>query len=142
MIPDLQSSLICDDVRCEMNGKFILIGLFDVLNAPSYPLVFQRFCIVNRWCSGEGEFREKTRIVSPQNNSVIAEGREIVMRIPGGEATITNVEYFINCVFPVTGTYWIEVMLDGDMRIRYPLRANLVQPPKPPPAREPGPQPQ
>jgi len=29
MLPDLQSSLICDDVRQERNGKFMLIGLFD-----------------------------------------------------------------------------------------------------------------
>ncbi len=31
MIPDLQSSLICDDVRQERNGKFMLIGLFDAI---------------------------------------------------------------------------------------------------------------
>ena len=31
MIPDLQTSLICDDVRQERNGKFILIGIFDVI---------------------------------------------------------------------------------------------------------------
>ena len=31
MIPDLQSTLLCDDVRQERTGKFILIGLFDSL---------------------------------------------------------------------------------------------------------------
>ena len=31
LTPDLQSSLICDDVRQERNGKFILIGLFDMI---------------------------------------------------------------------------------------------------------------
>ena len=34
MIPDLQSSLLCDDVRQERTGKFILIGLFDSLGSP------------------------------------------------------------------------------------------------------------
>ena len=28
MIPDLQASLLCDDVRQENNGKFMLIGIF------------------------------------------------------------------------------------------------------------------
>lgn len=132
MTPDLQSSLLCDDVRREINGKFILIGLFDVLNAPAYPLLFQRFCVVNRWCSGEGEFKERTRIMDSQKNAVLAQGREIVMRLPNSEATVTNIEYFINIVFPVAGTYWIEILIDGDLRLRYPLRAQLIQQPRQP----------
>jgi hypothetical protein len=126
MIPDLQASLLCDDVRQERNGKFILIGLFDVIGSQSFPLVFQRMCIVNRWCSGEGQFVEKTRIVNPEKGNVIAEGKEIPVRLPNGEATATNVEFFINVQFPAAGVYWIEILLDGDMRLRYPLRVNQI----------------
>ena len=139
MSPDLQASLLCDDVRQEHNGKFILIGLFDVIGTPNFPMMFQRFCIVNRWCSGEGEFKERTRIISPQNNTVIAEGREILLRMPNTEATVTNVEFFINVAFPVEGTYWVEILLDGDLKIRYPLRVNQIHSPRPPKPPEPPP---
>ena len=50
MIPDLQTSLLCDDVRQERNGKFILIGIFDGLFLTQIPGPFARVCLVNRWC--------------------------------------------------------------------------------------------
>ena len=126
MIPDLQASLLCDDVRQERNGKFILIGLFDVIGSQTFPMVFQRMCIVNRWCCGEGEFVEKTRLVNPEKNSVLAEGKEIKVRLPNSEVTATNVEFFFNLTFPTAAVYWIEILLDGDMRLRYPLRVNQI----------------
>ena len=59
MLPDLQSSLICDDVRQERNGKFMLIGLFDAIHAERLPVAFAKMCIVTRWCSGEGTFTQR-----------------------------------------------------------------------------------
>ena len=42
-------------------------------------------------------------------------------------ATATSVEIFLNVKFETPGTYWVEVMLDGDMKIRYPLQAREVK---------------
>jgi hypothetical protein len=129
MMPDLQMSVLCDDVRQERTGKFILIGLFDVIGLPQFPAVFPRMCIVNRWCSGQGTFREKTRIVGPDNGVVVAEGQGIAVQLPNTESTATNVEFFMNLKFDKEGVYWIEVLIDEDLKIRYPLRVNRVQPP-------------
>ena len=129
MIPDLQSSILCDDVRQERNGKFILIGLFDAIGAPKFPLVYPRLFMVTRWCSGEGEFQQRTRILRPDGLSVLTEGKNIPVRLPNAEATATNVEAFMNVVFQEDGTHWIEILLDGDMKVRYPLRVNKIQPP-------------
>ena len=129
MIPDLQSSILCDDVRQERNGKFILIGLFDAIGAPVFPMRYPRLFMVTRWCSGEGEFSQRTRILKPDESSVLTEGKDIPVRLPGPEATATNVEVFLNVAFEAEGTHWIEVLLDGDLKLRYPLRVNKVQPP-------------
>lgn len=126
MIPDLQMSVLCDDVRQERSGKFILIGLFDVIGMPQFPALFQRVCIVNRWCSGQGRFTEKTRIIGPDNGTVIAEGQDIPVQLATPEATVTNVEFFINLKFEKEGIYWIEILIDGDLKLRYPLRVNRV----------------
>jgi hypothetical protein len=134
VIPDLQCSVVCDDVRQERNGKFILIGLFDMIGLPQFPGLFPRICIVNRWCCGEGSFRERTRIVAPDNGPVVAEGKEIALQLPNAEASATNVEFFLNLRFDAPGVYWIEVLLDGDLTLRYPLRVNKVNPPPRPPA--------
>ena len=131
MIPDLQSSLLCDDVRQERNGKFILIGIFDVIGVPSLPATFQRICIVNRWCSGTGVFTQQSRILRP-GGAALVEGKSVPINLPGDEATATSVEIFMNVRFEEEGVHWIEVLLESDMKLRYPLRVAI--PKKPPKA--------
>ena len=131
MTPDLQSSLMCDDVRQERNGKFMLIGLFDMIAVPRYPVVFHRICLVNRWCCGQGEFRQRSRLILPDGDTALVEGKEVVVRLADTEATATCVEFFLNVKFDTTGTYWVEVLLEGDMKVRYPLKAVQVQPRQP-----------
>ena len=126
MIPDLQSSILCDDVRQERNGKFILIGLFDAIAARQLPIRYPRLFMVTRWCSGEGEFKQRTRILAPDQSTVVAEGRDIPVKLPSPEATATNVEVFMNVVFKEAGTHWVEILLDGDLKLRYPLRVTRV----------------
>lgn len=132
MIPDLQASLLCDDVRQERNGKFILIGLFDALGVPSFPAVFQRICVVNRWCCGEGEFTQRSRILAEDGRSSLVEGKSVKVRLPDAEATATSVEFFLNVRFETPGTYWVEVLLEEDLKLRYPLKARKAVPRKPP----------
>jgi len=122
MIPDLQACLICDDVRQERNGKFMLIGIFDVINANQYPLVFPRMCLVTRWCNGVGEFSQVSRLLKPDQKTVVAQGQTIRIKMPAMEAIATNVEFFMNITFPESGIYWIEVLLGNDLKIRLPLR--------------------
>jgi hypothetical protein len=127
MLPDLQSSLLCDDVRQERNGKFMLIGLFDGLGVPQYPAVFQKLCLVNRWCCGQGEFVQSSRIVGTDGITVLAQGKQVTIRLPHDMATATSVEIFLNVKLETPGTYWVEVMLEESMRIRYPLQAREVK---------------
>ncbi len=137
IIPDLQFSVVCDDVRQERNGKFILIGLFDLISGPQLPVNFPRMCVVNRWCGGEGEFRQLTRIVRPDQSTILTAGREIPIRLPSIEATVTNIEFFVNVGFPEPGAYWVEILLEQELRLRYPLRVAPAQPAAgrmPPPA--------
>lgn len=137
--PDLQSSLLCDDVRQERNGKFILIGLFDAVASPNFPLRYPRLCTVNRWCSGEGEFMQTTKVLKPDRQSVLLQGKTIPVRLKDEFATATNVELFLNVEFDQPGTYWIEIYLEDRLRLSYPLRVAQVQqqnpnqPPQSPP---------
>ena len=131
MIPDLQSSIICDDVRQERNGKFILIGLFDGLAVQNLPTRFPKLCIVNRWCCGEGSFVQKTRVISPDGRT-IAEGRDVGIKLASQEQTATSVEVFLNTAFETEGTYWVEVLLDGQLKIRYPVSLRKIVPQQPP----------
>lgn len=127
MIPDLQSSLLCDDVRQERNGKFMLIGIFDAIGVPTFPVIFQRICVVNRWCCGEGLFKQRSRILRPNGNVVLVEGQDVTVHLQNNEATATSIEFFMNVKFDQEGTYWVEILLDGDIKLRYPLIAKQVK---------------
>ncbi len=129
MMPDLQSSLLCDDVRQERNGKFILIGLFDAIGVPKYPAAFQRLCMVNRWCCGFGEFTQQSRLLKPDGITVLIEGKPVPVKLPDSESNATCVEIFLNVKLEIPGTYWIEVLLNNQLKLRYPLKAAQIKPP-------------
>lgn len=130
MIPDLQASVLCDDVRQESNGKFILIGIFDGLAVTKLPAMFVKLCIVNRWCCGQGAFHQTTRILAPDGKTVVASGKEVPINLPDDTQTATSVEVFMNTRFEVEGQHWVEVLLDGQLRMRYPVFMRLA--PHPP----------
>jgi len=130
MLPDLQSSLLCDDVRQERQGKFILIGLFDVLAVPGFPIVLHKLCVFNRWCCGLGEFKQRSRILEPDGKTPLIEGKEVIIKLPDSEATATSVEFFLNVKFEIEGIYWVEILMEGDLKMRYPLKAMKVKPPQ------------
>jgi hypothetical protein len=81
ILPDLQSAVLCEDVRCEFNGMQTLVGVINVIPAPTLPINYIRLCIWARWCSGAGKFRQKSRIVGIDEQQVIAQAEvEFVLK--------------------------------------------------------------
>lgn len=127
MLPDLQASLLCDDVRQENNGKFIFIGIFDGLAVVQMPAIFPRICVANRWCCGEGVFSQKTRIVAPDGITEVAAGHKINVNLKDAAQSATSVEFFMNLRFNEMGMHWIEIYLDDYLKLRYPLVIRQAQ---------------
>jgi hypothetical protein len=127
MKPDLQFSVLCDDVRREDNGKLILIGLFELIGGAEYPLLYPGMAVVNRWCNGLGDFRQKVRLTDPENR-VLVETAESPLRLDNLRNSFTTVSLLRNIVFPKPGPYAVEVLLDGDLKQRYALGVAQVRP--------------
>ncbi|NQT19225.1 MAG: hypothetical protein HQ592_05935 [Planctomycetes bacterium] len=121
MSPDLQFSVLCDDVRQEGNGKLILIGLFEAVRAKMFPVNHPLLFIVNRWRNGAGTFTELTRVVSA-SNEIVVEGPEAKFTLASTHTSHTVIHRFPNTLFQAPGTYWVEVDLDGGLHRRYPVR--------------------
>jgi len=121
MTPDLQFSVLCDDVRQEANGKLMLIGLFEAIRAKVFPVRHPMLFIVNRWRNGVGSFCEVTKLVS-SNNETVREGPRAEFSLPGTHTSHTVIHRFPNIRFESAGTYWVEISLDGELRHRYPIR--------------------
>ena len=76
---------------------------------------------------------QATRILKPDQQEVLVQGKEIMIRLPDPMSTATNVEVFVNVTFNEPGTYWVEVCCDATLKLRYPLRVGIVQQQQSPP---------
>ncbi len=122
--PNLQFSVLCDDVRREDNGKFILVGLFEAINAKKFPAAHAALWVVNRWCKGEGAFSQKIRIVNAKNNKPVFQTDDQAFELTDIDRHHTLVSRFNNLVFPDPGKYWVEILLDNELVINYPIMLN------------------
>ena len=128
ILPDLQASLICEEVRQEANGNFFLIGVLNFLRVPQLPIVAGRLLVFNRWTAGIGRFNESIRLIAPDQSTVLRKGEmKLELREPASHTT--SVMAFGNVEFKAAGTYFIEVMVDDVMKVRYPLPVVHVPPP-------------
>jgi hypothetical protein len=138
ILPDLQCSLLAEEVRQEINGNFILIGIFGAINVPQVPITAFKLCVFNRWTAGVGSFVENVRLVGPDQLTVLRQSQvKFVLKEANHHAT--NISLFAQVKFETAGVYWIEVLVDEVMKLRYPLVVNLVKPPpsQAPPPKEP-----
>jgi len=128
ILPDLQCSLLCEDVRQEVNGNFIMIGVVNYIRVPQVPIVAFKLSIFNRWTAGVGQFTESVRLVAPDQTTVLRKG-EVKFTLPEASMHATNVTVLTQVEFKTGGTYFIEVMVDDVMKLRYPVPIIVVQQP-------------
>jgi hypothetical protein len=128
MIPDLQASFACEDVRVEASGAHTIVGIINFIGAPSLPIQIIKLCIWTRWSSGIGQFEQVTRLVSPDEETVLASA-VTPFHLGNEESHTTNVNIFGGLQFAEEGAHHVEILLDGELKLRFPLRVML--PPAP-----------
>ena len=128
ILPDLQCSLLCEEVRQESTGNFFLIGVINYLRVPQLPIVAGRLCIFNRWTAGIGKFHETIRFMAPDQMTVLRKA-EMKFELTDAAAHSTNVMFFGNLEFKTAGAYFVEVLVDDVMKLRYPVPV-ILQPPQ------------
>jgi hypothetical protein len=137
ILPDLQASLLCEEVRQEANGNFFLVGVINLIRVPQLPIVAGRLCVFNRWAAGIGQFTETVRLIAPDQTTVLRKA-EMKFELKDAALHSTNVMVFNQLEFKTAGTYFIEVLVDDVMKVRYPVPViHAPQPGQtPPPAVE------
>lgn len=128
--PNLQFSVLCDDVKREDNGKFMFIGIFEAINARKFPATHPSLFVVNRWCKGEGRFTQKIRIVNPKDRTTVFQTDDQPFELKDIDSHHTLISKVNNMTFQTPGKYWVEIMLDDDLVLNYPimLREDLNEP--------------
>jgi hypothetical protein len=120
ILPDLQCSLLCEDIRQEITGGFTLVGVINFLRVPQFPVVALKLSVFNRWTAGVGQFTESVRLVAPDQTTVLRKG-EVKFALKDPSLHATNVTVFGQVEFKGPGNYFVEVLVDDVMKLRYPI---------------------
>src|SRR5215467_587590 len=138
ILPDLQCSLLCEEIRQEVTGSFFLIGVINYIRVPQLPVVALKLSVFNRWTAGVGQFTETVRFMGPDQTTVLRKG-EVKFALQDAALHATNVTVFAQVEFKVPGTYYMEVLVDDVMKLRYPVPVIVAPPPAQPGAPPPAP---
>jgi hypothetical protein len=131
MIPDLQASFACEDVRVEASGAHTIVGIVNFIGAPKLPIQIIKLCVWTRWSSGIGQFEQETRIIAPDEETVLATAMT-QFQLGNEESHTTNVNIFGGLTFRDQGAHHIEILLDGELKLHYPMRVVIIpQQPQP-----------
>lgn len=127
ILPDLQASMLCEDVRQEATGNFIVIGIIGYIRLPQVPVTAFKLCVFNRWTAGVGTFTESTRLIAPDGTTVLRQG-SVKFALQDASHHAVNVSVFAQVEIASAGVYYLEVLVDDVMKLRYPIPV-FVQPP-------------
>ena len=125
ILPDLQCSLMCEEVRREANGNFFLVGIVDYIRVPQVPVTAFKLSVFNRWTAGVGQFTECVRLIAPDQTTVLNKS-ELKFELKDAGLHSTNVTMFRQVEFKTPGAYYVEVLVDDVMKLRYPVPLVIV----------------
>jgi hypothetical protein len=123
--PKLSYTLLCDDVRQEMGGKFSLMGLFESISSYSFPALHHRFAIINEWTGGKGDFLVTIRLLAPDQEQVLSES-DTQLSLASETQRHRDISVRYNTTFKVPGIYWLEMLLDGERVNMTPLQLHML----------------
>jgi len=127
ILPDLQCSLLCEDVRQETNGNFIIIGVINFIRVPQLPITAFKLCVINRWVAGFGQFLETVRLIAPDQTTVLRKS-EMKFTLQDVIHNATTLSIWSPIRFDVPGTYYVEVLVDDVMKLRFPIVITVASP--------------
>ena len=116
---------MCDEVRQEMSGNFILLGIIAYVRVPQLPITALKLCVFNRWTAGIGQFTETVRLIGP--DEAVMRQSQVRFALQEASHNATNVTLFTQVEFKVAGTYYVEVLVDDVMKLRFPVPVIHVQ---------------
>ncbi|RYX82087.1 hypothetical protein EON83_20965 [bacterium] len=123
--PDLQFSILCDEVRREDNGKWLLLGLFEQISVSQFPTQHRALCVMNKWIRGEGDWTQQTRFLD-DNDKVLVQSESIPFQLADLDASFMAIQTFAGLPLEHEGKIWVEIFINDELKQRYPISVNVI----------------
>ena len=127
--PNLQFSVLCLNL-IEEGGPPTLQYLFYELPLPELPYKVERFFIINCWINGRGQFRQSIRILDPSGTRKLVDTGDQVLELADSFTPQLMINQLVALSFTEPGPHWVQVYLDGNLALQYPLTIRLAVPEK------------
>jgi hypothetical protein len=107
------------------------VGIIGYVRVPQVPIKAFKLCIFNRWTAGVGQFTESVRFMGADGTTALRQSN-VRFALQDASHHATNVTLFTQIEFAAAGTYYVEVLVDDVMKLRYPVPIILQPPPAAP----------
>ena len=124
----LHYTIMCEDVRLEVNHKLSLMGIFYAIQVPQLPVTLLKMVILNHW-SGDGQFLSEVRILTPDRTQPVAVSPPSPFQVPQG-GFADNVTVFANVNFPAAGNYIVQTLINSNVFAEQTLIVSDITPPQ------------
>jgi hypothetical protein len=109
----LHYTIMCEDVRLEVNHKLSLMGIFYGIQVPQLPVTLLKMAILNHW-SGDGQYLSEVRILTPDRSQPVAVSQPSPFQVPP-DGFADNVTIFANIAFPTSGNYVVQTLINSNV---------------------------
>ena len=106
-------TILCEDVRLEINHKLSLMGLFYAIQVPQLPVTLLKLVVLNHW-SGDGQYLSEVRILTPDRSQPVAVSPPSAFQVPA-DGYADNVTIFANISFPEQGNYVLQTLINSNV---------------------------
>lgn len=109
-------ALLCDHAFLSIDRKVNIIGVFETINAASFPVVHGKFTLVGSIAATKEKFKLAIDIVSEKTSqSILQEQQEREVNLPSneGKKNFNFIIEMINTSFPEAGNYLVDIKIDG-----------------------------
>lgn len=120
----LHYTIVCEDVRLEINHKLSLMGMLYTVQVPQLPVTLLKIVVLNHW-SGDGQYLSEVRILTPDRSQPIAVSPPSPFQVPP-DGYADNVTIFANVSFQAAGNYVVQTLINSSLFAEFTLPVRII----------------
>lgn len=123
-------ALLCDQAFLSIDRKVNIIGVFETINAQSFPVVHPKFTLVGSVEPSKDKFKMLVDIVEQDSKTSIlneAQEREVALPADRSSGNFNFIIEIVNTSFPKSGKYLVQIKIDGEVVASLPLALAQTQ---------------
>ena len=132
---EVKFAVLADYANITREGKLNVLGIFDVINSPKFPIILPTFYVVVSYSAGAAEFgtdKNVEIVLCDEDGNPLFRAQQI-LRITrpskAGTLFMTNqIAGIVNFPFNKPGTYQFSILVSGEEKKTISLQVNEIKP--------------